>query len=65
MNRVPPESDEPVLEALRPRDVVEVDLLMPAWQTDRLEQAAHRRGLTIGELFRRLIAEFLERESRG
>jgi hypothetical protein len=65
MNRAPPEPDDLMLGATRTRELVEVVFIMPTWQTDQLEQAAHRRGVTTGELFRRLIAEFLERESTG
>jgi len=33
-----------------PDDIVELSVLLPAWQA-----AAHRRGLTVGQMVRRLI----------
>jgi hypothetical protein len=35
--------------------VAEVALLLPGGQAAALERAAHRRGLTVGQLIRRLI----------
>jgi hypothetical protein len=41
----------------RPRQAcVELSLLVPTWQWEALERAAHDQGLTIGQLLRRLIA---------
>ena len=42
-------------------EVVELGLLLPAWQAGALEAAAHRRGLTAGQLARLLIRDFLDR----
>jgi hypothetical protein len=42
-------------------EVVEISLLMPDWQVCALEAAAHRRGLTAGEMVRSLVREFLGR----
>ena len=36
-------------------DVVEVSLLLPRWQAEALEEAAHERGLTAGQMLRKLI----------
>lgn len=38
---------------------IELRLLMPGWQWAALEEAARRRGLTVGQLLRRLIAAYL------
>jgi hypothetical protein len=45
--------------ALQPGDVVEVPLLLSARQMKALEEAAHHRGLTAGEMVRRLLQEFI------
>jgi hypothetical protein len=42
-------------------EVLEVPLLLPAWQATALEEVAHRQGLTAGALTRRLIGDFLRR----
>jgi hypothetical protein len=42
-------------------EVVELELLLPAERAAALEQAARARGLTVGQLTRRLIYEFLDR----
>jgi hypothetical protein len=42
-----------------PGDVVEVPLLLSTGQMTALEQAAHRRGLTAGEMLRRLLRDFI------
>jgi hypothetical protein len=38
--------------------VVEIPILVPEWQAAALEDAAHDRGLTVGELMRHLLADF-------
>src|SRR5262249_54262921 len=40
-------------------DMVELTLLLPGWQLSVLEAAAEWRGLTAGQLVRRVIGEFL------
>jgi hypothetical protein len=40
-------------------EVVEVPLLLSADQVSALEQAAHHRGLTTGEMVRRLLEDFI------
>jgi hypothetical protein len=42
-----------------PGGIVEVALLLPDWQMAALERAAHLRGLTTGQMTRRLIRDFL------
>ena len=42
-------------------EVVELGLLLTAWQAGALEAAAHGRGLTAGQLARLLIRDFLDR----
>jgi hypothetical protein len=42
-------------------EVIEVPLLLPGWQMSALEQAAHRRGLTAGEMVRSLLSDFFAR----
>jgi hypothetical protein len=40
-------------------DVVEIPLLLPGWQMDALESAAHDRGLTAAEMVRQLLRSFI------
>ncbi len=40
-------------------DVVEIPLLLPGWQMDALESAAHDRGLTAAEMVRQLLRAFI------
>src|SRR5262245_62818051 len=44
-----------------PPDVAEISLLLPGWQLAALEDAARSRGLTSGQLVRRLLREFINR----
>jgi hypothetical protein len=44
-------------------EVVELALLLPRWQAAALEQAAHERGLTAGQMLRKLIGMSLKAES--
>jgi len=46
-------------------DVAELVLLLPGWQARALEEAAQQRGLTGGQLTRRLIRLFLEHNSKA
>lgn len=39
-------------------DLVELSLLVPQWQVDAIELAAHGRGLTTGQMLRRLISTY-------
>ena len=38
-------------------DVVELPLLLPRWQVDALEEAANQRGMTTGQMIRRVISD--------
>jgi hypothetical protein len=42
-----------------PCDVIEVPLLLSGRQMLALEEAAHHRGLTAGEMVRRLLQDFI------
>ena len=46
-------------------EVVEVPLLLPGWQVSALERAAHRRGLTAGEMLRSVLGDFIARLPAG
>ena len=39
------------------QEVVELPLLLPRWQADVLEAAARRRGMTTGQILRRVIGD--------
>lgn len=41
------------------QEVVELALLLPRWQALELEAAASRRGMTTGQMLRRVIGELL------
>lgn len=45
--------------APRGADVMELPLLLPAGDATALERAARRRGLTVGQMLRLLVREFL------
>lgn len=38
-------------------EVVELPLLLPRWQAHVIEQAARSRGMTTGQMLRRVLAE--------
>ena len=40
-------------------EVVELALLLPRWQAEALEEAAHNKGITAGQMLRRLIGRSL------
>lgn len=44
-------------------DVVELPLLLPEWQVFALEEAARDRGMTVGQLVRRLFADLFPRRA--
>ncbi len=48
-----------------PPDVAEISLLLPGWQLSVLEDAARLRGLTSGQLVRRLLRDFVLRYEDG
>jgi len=37
-------------------EVVELALLLPRWQAEALEEAAYKRGLTAGQMLRKLVS---------
>lgn len=39
--------------------MVELSLLLPQWQVEALETAAHGKGLTAGQMLRRIIGDSL------
>jgi len=41
------------------QEVVELALLLPLWQAMELEATARRRGMTTGQMLRRVIGELL------
>ncbi len=41
------------------QEVVELPLLLPRWQALELEAAARRRGMTTGQMIRRVIGDML------
>jgi hypothetical protein len=41
------------------QEVVELPLLLPRWQAIELEAAARRRGMTTGQMIRRVLGELL------
>ena len=48
----------PVGESYRvDNEVVELPLLLPRWQASVLEHAARSRGMTTGQMLRRVIAD--------
>ena len=47
-------------DAARPdQEVVEFPLLLPLWQAVELEATARRRGMTTGQMIRRLVGAML------
>lgn len=41
------------------QEVIELSLLLPRWQAMELEAVASRRGMTTGQMIRRVIGEML------
>jgi hypothetical protein len=56
---------QPLFNALAPelprldQEVIELALLLPRWQALELEAVASRRGMTTGQMIRRVIGEML------
>ena len=42
-------------------DVIELPILLPEWQVNALEVAARERGMTIGQLLRRLFSDLRDK----
>ena len=40
-------------------EMAELSLLLPGWQAAEMERLAHARGLTLGQLIRLLIRDYL------
>jgi len=59
------ETVQPLFDTLSPDtarldpEVIEFPLLLPRWQALELEAAASRRGMTTGQMIRRVIGEML------
>jgi hypothetical protein len=47
------------------QEVVELPLLLPKWQAVELEAAARQRGMTMGQLLRRVIRQALDESNAG
>jgi len=45
------------------QEVIELPLLLPRWQAMELEAAASRRGMTTGQMIRRVIGEMLDAQT--
>ena len=58
--RIPNPIGDDLGPVLAERDVVEVPLLLPGWQVAALATAAQDRGVTAGEMMRRLLHDFIE-----
>lgn len=43
-----------------PEEVIELPVLLPQWQVRALESAAHREGLTTGQMIRKALARLIE-----
>ena len=43
-------------------DIVELALLLPSWQAQELETAAHDQGLTTAQVLRNLIRQYCGRK---
>jgi hypothetical protein len=55
----------PAAPARTDHEVVELSLLLPRWQADALESAARDRGMTTGQMLRRVIADLFSDASPG
>lgn len=51
--------------ARQDQEVVELPLLLPRWQALELEAVARERGMTTGQMLRRVIRELLADEPVG
>lgn len=57
-----PPTFEPAFAIRQDQEVVELPLLLPRWQAEELEAAARERGMTTGQMLRRVIRELLAEE---
>jgi hypothetical protein len=56
----------PTEEGAMPRpelEIVEMSLLLPAWQAVALEAAARCRGLTTAQMLRRIISQMVDQDA--
>jgi hypothetical protein len=44
---------------MRDEEMTELSLLLPSWQVVEMEGEAHSRGLTLGQLIRLLVRDYL------
>jgi hypothetical protein len=49
----------------RDEEMAELSLLLPGWQAAEMERLAHSRGLTLGQLIRLLIRDYLTDRARS
>jgi hypothetical protein len=62
---------QPTFDMLSPnvsrldQEVIELPLLLPRWQAMELEAAASRRGMTTGQMIRRVIGEMLAAQPKS
>jgi hypothetical protein len=54
-------SDPLALGPASAEDVIELPVLLPEWQVAALEEAARDRGMTVGQLLRKLFADLFPR----
>lgn len=47
------------------QEVVELQLLLPRWQAAALDAAARERGMTSGQILRRVIADLFSESAKG
>ncbi len=63
---VPPTFEPMSADVVRlDHEVVELPLLLPHWQAVELEAAARSRGMTTGQMLRRVIGELLTPRASG
>jgi len=64
--RVPrAEAEFPQLPSLQEDEVVELAVLLPGWQAQALETAAHDQGITTAQMVRTLIRDFFSQQLAG
>src|SRR5262249_46593767 len=59
-----PKHNDELLALPFSEEIAELPVLLSGSQARQLEEAAHERGLTVGEVIRRLVREFLQRGCR-
>jgi hypothetical protein len=62
----PTTTTPPPAESVRvANEVIELQLLLPRWQAAALESAARSRGMTTGQILRRVIADLFPPAADG